>query len=284
MHHLFADNLMPNFFAKAPPICHHPLDPTDDQACLDSLAQLLEQHHQQIAAFIFEPIVQGAGGMRFYSANYLQEAVKLCRRYDLLLIADEIATGLGRTGKLFACEWADIEPDILTLGKGLSAGMISLAAVLCNERVRAGISHATPGLLMHGPTFMANPLACRIAHASVKLLDEYDWQAAVTQLQQIFSLAWQDLSHPDIVDVRCLGGVAVIELNRDDLAGLIQAFALEQGVWLRPFGKLVYSMPAYTMTATEVQQIANVMASAVMKALTAADAHKTALEQQRPFV
>ena len=284
MHHLFADNLMPNLFAKAPPICHHPLDPLDDQACLDSLAQLLEHHHQEIAAFIFEPIVQGAGGMRFYSANYLKEAAKLCRRYDVLLIADEIATGLGRTGKLFACEWADIQPDILTLGKGLSAGMISLAAVLCNERVRAGISQAAPGLLMHGPTFMANPLACRIAHASVKLLREYDWHAAVTQLQQIFSQAWQDLAHPDIVDVRCLGGVAVIELNRDDLAGLIQAFALKQGVWLRPFGKLVYSMPAYTMTATEAEQIANVMASAVMKALTAADAQKTSLEQQQPFV
>ncbi len=284
MHHLFADNLMPNLFAKAPPICHHPSEPLDNQACLASLAQLLEQHHHEIAAFIFEPIVQGAGGMRFYSADYLKEAAALCRHYDILLIADEIATGLGRTGKLFACEWADIEPDILTLGKGLSAGMISLAAVLCNERIRAGISQAAPGLLMHGPTFMANPLACRIAHASVKLLNDYDWQTAVTQLQHIFNQAWQDLAHPDIVDIRCLGGVAVIELNRDDLAGLIQEFALEEGVWLRPFGKLVYSMPAYTMTATEAQQIAQVMASAVMKALIAADKQDTALKQQRPFV
>ena len=267
MHHLFAQNLMPNFFADAPLICHHPSLPLNNQACLDSLKAILEQHHQHIAAFIFEPIIQGAGGMRFYSADYLRQATALCREYNVLLIADEIATGLGRTGKLFACEWAELQPDIMTLGKGLSAGMISLAATLCNERIRSGISQAEPGLLMHGPTFMANPLACRIAHASVTLLKDYDWQMAVNQIEQTFKQAWQSLQHPDIVDVRCLGGVAVIELNREDLASRIQQLALAQNVWLRPFGKLVYSMPAYTITTQDTERLALVIAQAVMTAL-----------------
>ena len=267
MHHLFAQNLMPNFFADAPPICHHPNHPLTNQACLDSLKALLEQQHQNIAAFIFEPIIQGAGGMRFYSADYLSQATALCQEYDVLLIADEIATGLGRTGKLFACEWAGTQPDIMTLGKGLSAGMISLAATLCNERIRSGISQAEPGLLMHGPTFMANPLACRIAHSSIMLLNDYDWQKAVTQIQNTFQRTWQSLQHPDIADVRCLGGVAVIELNREDLASRIQQLALAQNVWLRPFGKLVYSMPAYTITTQDTERLAQVMAQAVMTAL-----------------
>jgi len=284
MHHLFADNLMPNLFAEAPPICHHPSDPLSDQACLNSLQMLLEQHHHEVAAFIFEPIIQGAGGMRFYSAEYLIKASALCRDYNVLLIADEIATGLGRTGKLFACEWANLQPDILTLGKGLSAGMISLAAVICNERIRSGISQAKPGLLMHGPTFMANPLACRIAHASVSLLNDYDWQHAVHQLQHTFEQAWQTLQHPDIIDIRCLGGVAVIELNRSDLAKRIQELALAQGVWLRPFGHLVYSMPAYTMTAVEAKQLAEVMANAVLTALNEQNQQQLSSDGQLPFV
>ncbi|SFR64385.1 adenosylmethionine--8-amino-7-oxononanoate transaminase [Thiomicrospira sp. ALE5] len=284
MHHLFAQNLMPNLFAEAPPISHHPDQPLTDQTCLDSLKAVLEQNHQNIAAFVFEPIIQGAGGMRFYSTDYLRQATALCREYDVLLIADEIATGLGRTGKLFACEWAGLQPDIMTLGKGLSAGMISLAATLCNERIRDGISRAEPGLLMHGPTFMANPLACRIAHASVKLLQEYDWQAAVNQIQAIFSQAWQSLQHPDIVDVRCLGGVAVIELSREDLASRIQQLALTENVWLRPFGKLVYSMPAYTITTQEAQRLAQVMAYAVLTALDEQTEPTPPSTQALPFV
>jgi len=250
MHHLFSSVLTQQLFAPKP-TCRF------EQTCTDShftdFQQLLTTHADEIAAVIVEPIVQGAGGMWFYSPQYLQRIRELCTEYGILLIADEIATGFGRTGKLFACEHAAISPDILCLGKALTGGYMTLAATLCTQKIAHTICQGDAGALMHGPTFMANPLACSVANASIDLLLSDDWQAHVSVIeQQLLSGLHSLVGRAGIHDVRVLGAIGVIELTQAVDMQRIQPLFVEHGVWVRPFGKLVYLMPPFSMTESEL--------------------------------
>lgn len=250
MHHLFQSVLPQHHFAESPSIAFHE---TFDESDIHSLKQQLSNNHHQIAAVIIEPIVQGTGGMKFYSAGYLKRLRELCDEFDVLLILDEIATGFGRTGKLFACEHADVSPDIMCMGKTMTGGYISMAATLCTEKISRGISEGEAGVFMHGPTFMANPLACAISYASIKLLLDQDWQAIVNnmeiQLKQGLAPA-ADLA--GVADVRVLGSIGVIEMDDPVDMAIIQKALVDEGIWLRPFGKLIYTIPPYTMTNEEL--------------------------------
>lgn len=268
MHHLFQDNLMPNYFAQAPLSGQpqHPLAPHSPD--LESLKQILQQHQHQIAALVLEPLVQGAGGMRFYPAAYLKEARSLCDQYDVLLIADEIATGFGRTGKLFACNWAQVTPDIMCIGKALTGGYMTLAAMLCQSNIADAISQSKPGLLMHGPTFMANPLACAVASASIELLLSNPWPQQVAAIETQLKAQLNSLTGvAGVKDVRVLGAIGVVELERDDLGAYIQQAALELGIWIRPHGRLIYTMPAYNISESLLEQLAQGMVNAIKKVL-----------------
>ncbi len=248
MHSLFTGALPQQFFAEQPR-CRFgdPFDAATDPA-LSSMRHLLETRGDEVAAIIVEPVVQGAGGMWFYSADYLTALRGLCDEYGVLLIADEIATGFGRSGRLFACEWADISPDILCLGKALTGGYMSLAATLCREEISAVISERPPGAFMHGPTFMANPLACSVANESIALLFENDWRAQVRRIEQGLRSGLAPCADlPSVADVRVLGAIGVVELEQPvDMARIQPAF-VEAGVWVRPFGRLVYLMPPYVI-------------------------------------
>ncbi|WP_237059996.1 adenosylmethionine--8-amino-7-oxononanoate transaminase [Microbulbifer sediminum] len=257
MHHLFASHLTQHLFAPAP-------RPGFDQPCGDEdiaeLRQVIEENHNQLAALILEPIVQGAGGMRFYSPEYLRRARALCDEFDLLLIADEIATGFGRSGKLFACEHAGISPDILTLGKALTGGTMTLAATLCTDRVAEGICRGEAGVFMHGPTFMGNPLACAVSNASIDLLLAGPWRERVNAIEGQLREELAPLADsPAVRDVRSLGAIGVVEMHEPVDMKRVQEALIERGVWLRPFGRMVYAMPPYIINPEELSQLTTAM-------------------------
>lgn len=250
MHHMFSEVLPKHLFAEKP---RTKFGEEFDEEDINSFKTLIEENHQNLAAVILEPIVQGAGGMIFYSPEYLKRVRQLCDQYDVLLIADEIATGFGRTGKLFACEHADIEPDILCVGKCLTGGYLSLAATLCNDKVTTGICEGEAGVLMHGPTFMANPLATAISYASVQLLLSQDWQSVVNNLETQLSKGLSPAKDLDnVADVRVLGSIGVIELKQPVDMAAIQKKLVDRGIWVRPFGKLIYTIPPYVISNEDI--------------------------------
>ncbi|HIG65506.1 MAG TPA: adenosylmethionine--8-amino-7-oxononanoate transaminase [Methyloprofundus sp.] len=253
MHSLFSNTLIKQLFAEAP-------NCTFDQSCaaedIAPLENQLKEHHAQIAAIILEPIVQGAGGMRFYSPEYLRQVRELCDQYDVLLILDEIATGFGRTGKLFACEHANIAPDILCLGKSLTGGYMTLAATLATREIADTIRDGKPGLFMHGPTFMANPLACATALASLKLLLDSPWQETVNNIQQSLTTGLQACQqYEHVKDVRVLGAIGVIELHQAIDLKTLQPKFVDAGVWVRPFNKLIYLMPPFIISDEQLNKL-----------------------------
>jgi adenosylmethionine-8-amino-7-oxononanoate aminotransferase len=255
MHALFTDILAKNYFAPSPE-CRFG-DPCLAEHTAD-LEAILDTHHQSIAAIILEPVVQGAGGMKFYSADYLKQTKTLCEHYGVLLIADEIATGFGRSGKLFGCDHAAISPDIMCVGKSLTGGYMTLAATLCTKTISNTISDNFPHVFMHGPTFMGNPLACAVALESINLLEASNWQENILKIERIL-LEGLDACRQldDVEDVRVLGAIAVVELKHEvNMARIQQAF-VDAGVWIRPFGKLVYLMPPYIIKEKELNTLTN---------------------------
>ncbi len=263
MHTLFSDFLPKHHFTAAPALGYDlPFDPAEH----DRLVAFFNLHAADSAAFILEPIVQGAGGMRFYSPEYLRVVRRLCDEHGLLLIADEIATGFGRTGTLFAVERAGIEPDIMCLGKAISGGYLTLAATLCTTAVAEGICGGAAGVFMHGPTFMGNPLACAIACASIDLLLEQDWQRRIGELETgLKSGLAPARSLPAVQDVRVLGAIGVIEMKGPVDVAKVQATLIGHGIWLRPFRNLIYTMPPYITPPEELARICAAMLVAAGK-------------------
>jgi adenosylmethionine-8-amino-7-oxononanoate aminotransferase len=249
MHSLWRDVLPEHLFAKTPPRDF-------EDAYATALTKLIETHADEVAAVIVEPIVQGAGGMRFHAPAYLRLLRELCDEHDILLVFDEIATGFGRTGELFAANHAGVTPDVMCVGKALTGGYLTMAATLCTSDVAHGISEGAAGVLMHGPTFMGNPLASAVALASTRLLCDQDWQAKVRSIEKSLTdglAPARDL--PGVVDVRVLGAIGVVQLDHEvDMAAATTA-ALDAGVWLRPFRDLVYTMPPFVCAETDLAAI-----------------------------
>ena len=263
MHHMFENVLSKHIFAQAPQCL---FGETFEEHHVADIKQKLESQHHEIAAIILEPIVQGAGGMRFYSPDYLKRIRGLCDQYNILLIADEIATGFGRTGKMFACEHAGISPDILCVGKALTGGFMSLAATLCTDKVAKGICDGEAGVFMHGPTFMGNPLACAVANASLDVLMEGHWPKQVANIQTGLEKGLapaRDL--PQVKDVRILGAIGVIELHEPVHMPTVQPMFVEAGVWVRPFGRLIYVLPPFIIDEQDLAFLTNAMVSVVSK-------------------
>lgn len=261
MHSLFKKSLIEHHFAPAPQTRFDQRWNPDDIA---PMRDVLEKEHGNIAALILEPVVQGAGGMRLYHPEYLRACRKLCDQYDVLLICDEIATGFGRSGKLFACNHVDITPDIMCLGKAITGGYMTLAATLCTDDVAQGVCEGSPGVFMHGPTFMGNPLACAVANASIELLLSSNWEARV---EAIFKQLSDELlplkAHPAVADVRTLGAIGVVELKQAVDVAAIQKVFIQHGAWIRPFGKLVYVMPPFVCSAQDISILTNAIAKGI---------------------
>lgn len=249
MHSLWSDVLPQQVFASAPPR-------EFETAYVAELADLVERHADELAAVIVEPVVQGAGGMRFHDPRYLHVLRELCLTHDVLLVFDEIATGFGRTGEMFAADHAGIAPDVMCVGKALTGGYLTMAAALCTSEVARGISDGAAGVLMHGPTFMGNPLAAAVAGASVRLLGERDWRGEVAGIATALTDGLAPArALPGVVDVRVLGAIGVVQLDHEVDMAAASAAAVDAGVWLRPFRDLVYTMPPYVCTPDDLAAI-----------------------------
>ena len=259
MHHKFSKLLNKHVFVDAPD-CG--FDQSWDESCLLAFENQLKQRHQEIIAVIFEPIVQGTGGMNFYSPVYLQRVRELCDQYGVVLIFDEIATGFGRTGSLFAYQHADVAPDILCLGKSLTGGYMTLSAVLCTREVAEGIGTH----FMHGPTFMANPLACAVALASIRLLLASDWQQKVHKIESQLTAELASLIECDVVkDVRVLGAIGVVEVHEPLDWAVFQEHMIDSGVWIRPFMNLIYMMPPFIIEPAQLTHITQSLSRTIKK-------------------
>jgi adenosylmethionine-8-amino-7-oxononanoate aminotransferase len=261
MHSLFADVLPKHFFAPRPGVAYR--DNWDDRD-FEPFSALLSQHASEICAVILEPIVQGAGGMWFYHPQYLKAVRKSCDELGLLLIADEIATGFGRTGELFGCNHANISPDIMCVGKAMTGGYMTLSATLATSEVAQTISRGDPGVFMHGPTFMANPLACACAQTSIEVLMTSEWKSNVDRIQRGLSIGLAPcVDLPHVQDVRVLGAIGVVEVDKPvDMHVIPEAF-VSRGVWVRPFGKLVYVMPPYIIDDADLSTLTSAMVEVV---------------------
>ena len=252
MHHLFSGVLPKHFFVERPKM-------DNAEEALHDLDSQLKKNHEQIAAMILEPIVQGAGGMNFYHRDYLKGVRRLCDKYNVLLIVDEIATGFGRTGELFGCNHADISPDIMCVGKALTGGYMTMAAAITNQNISD-----TVGVLMHGPTFMANPLSCSAANASIDLLLKNDWKKRIIEIQSLLAEELLPLkNYESVYDARVIGAIGVLELKKPLDMKSTQEKLIKYGVWLRPYGKLLYTMPPFIITDQELLKITNAMREVV---------------------
>lgn len=263
MHSLYKGFLPEHIFAESPTCGYWDEWKPED---LTDFEHKIETHHKELAAVILEPIVQGAGGMRIYHPEFLKGVRRLCDKYGLLLIADEIATGFGRTGKLFACEHADIQPDILCVGKALTGGYMTLSATLASKHVADTVCGGDAGCFMHGPTFMGNPLACAVATASLELIEQGDWKQQTQQIETLFSELLPKLEEYELVkNTRWLGAIGVVETHRPVNMETIQALFVEHGVWIRPFGKLIYMMPPFISKPEDIEKLVNAIDAALQR-------------------
>jgi adenosylmethionine-8-amino-7-oxononanoate aminotransferase len=263
MHGLFRGVLPEHLFAERP-ACRFD-EPCEDRHLAD-LERKLRAHRGEIAAVILEPIVQGAGGMWFYAPEYLRRVRALCDETGTLLVADEIATGFGRTGRLFACEHASVRPDVLCVGKALTGGTLTLAATLASAEICEAIARGAPGVFMHGPTFMGNPLACAAAGASLDLLEREPWRDRVAAIEEQLGLGLEPCRDlPSVVDVRVLGAIGVVELREPVDMAIVQPAFVEAGVWIRPFGRLVYTMPPYVTGSDDLSRITDAIQDVVTR-------------------
>ncbi|CAJ1920779.1 unnamed protein product [Cylindrotheca closterium] len=258
MHHLFSSTLPQQLFCNRPETKYHE---EWDESDIQNFQQALNKQKDEIAAVILEPIVQGAGGMRFYSPHYLQRVRDLCDEHDVLLICDEIATGFGRTGTMFAVEHAEnVVPDILCIGKALSGGFLSFAATITSPKIARVFEQGPAGVLMHGPTFMGNPLACAVSLASLQLLQSYDWKEKIKFIEKQLTTELEPcMDSPHVEDVRVLGAIGVVEMKEPMDLKMMQPRVVEEGVWLRPFGKLLYTMPPFIIQSHELRKITQAM-------------------------